>query len=178
MASPGDVAILGWFPNLLPSDFVVTSPESLIYNCIAWAAGHTDAWWEPIRGAGYYRPELSPWDHRIESLVWVFEFFGFELCVSDEHEDGYEKVAIYGIGDYYEHAARMLQGGKWTSKLGTYKDIEHNDQKCLCGTSYGSVVKVLRKKITSPHDSTRRLPDDLDDPTAIPRSPRDRSGDT
>jgi hypothetical protein len=147
MASSGDPLIEEWFPNLRPDDYQFTSPEDATYNCVAWAAGKTDAWWEPIQAPGYYWPDDAPWDDRVESLVCVFKLLGFEECSSDAPEPGYDKVAIYSKGHGYEHIARQLPGGKWTSKLGSYNDLEHTNLPCLTGDWYGSVVTVLRKSI-------------------------------
>jgi hypothetical protein len=36
------------FPILTAANHRITSDPSPIYNCIAWAAGHSDAWWEPL----------------------------------------------------------------------------------------------------------------------------------
>ena len=35
------------FPNLKADGYQVTSPQSLEYNCIAWAAGDNTQWWWP-----------------------------------------------------------------------------------------------------------------------------------
>jgi hypothetical protein len=150
MASSGDPTIEGWFPNLRSEDYLITSAEDAAYNCIAWAAGKTDAWWQAVRAPGYYWPDEAPWDDRIESLVVVFKLLGYEVCDSDAFDPDYDKVAIYGKGDTYEHAARQLPNGKWTSKLGVYKDIEHETLFALTGAEYGSIVKVLRKPISQP----------------------------
>jgi hypothetical protein len=37
------------FPKLTAANHRITSDPSPIENCIAWAAGHSDAWWEPFR---------------------------------------------------------------------------------------------------------------------------------
>src|SRR5262245_8951366 len=145
MASSGDPLIEGWFPNLRQDDYQTTSPEDAAYNCIAWAARQTDAWWEPVHAPGYYWPDEAPWDDRVASLVCVFKLLGYEECASDAPEPGYDKVAIYSKGNGYEHVARQLTGGTWTSKLGTYKDIEHANLLNLTGDWYRSVVLVLRK---------------------------------
>lgn len=40
------------FPNLLKSGYAITSPETIDYNCLAWAAGDTTCVWDPA--PGYY----------------------------------------------------------------------------------------------------------------------------
>ena len=35
------------FPRLTPENHCLASPPTLDYNCIAWAAGDTENWWQP-----------------------------------------------------------------------------------------------------------------------------------
>lgn len=35
------------FPNLQIRGYSITSPATPEYNCIAWAAGEAQSWWEP-----------------------------------------------------------------------------------------------------------------------------------
>lgn len=149
MESPSDPQIEAWFPNLKRDGYEVTSPENPGYNCIAWAAGNSDSWWQAITAPGYYWPDNVPWDGRVESVAEVFKQLEFEECSGDTLEAGYEKVAVYGQNGEYEHAARQLPDGKWTSKLGFYKDIQHSTLQGLIGTEYGSIVKILRKAVPS-----------------------------
>jgi hypothetical protein len=159
MDSSHDEKIEGWFANLKPDEYEVTSPEGF-YNCIAWAAGHTDAWWEPAQGSGYYWPQGVPWDDKIETLVAVFVGLGFEICESAAPEAGFEKIAIYGEGGAFLHAARQLDGEKWTSKLGLYKDIAHKTLDGLTGPdpAYGLVVILMRRKIAPPASESTGSP--------------------
>lgn len=152
MDSSRDPKIEGWFANLNPDDYEITSLEEAGYNCVAWAVGRSDAWWEPVVGAGYYWPDGAPRDDRIETLVAVFVGLGFEICESDAPEPGFEKIALYGEGDAYLHAARQLDGGKWTSKLGPYKDIAHKTLDGLSGSApaYGQVMVFMRRKVAPP----------------------------
>ena len=111
MASSRDPKIEGRFASLQPDDYDVTSLESRRYNCIAWAGGRDNDWWEPVRGAGYYWPDDMSWDDKVESLCAVFASLGFEKCAEAAPEPGYETVAIYGEDDAYLHAARQIDGG-------------------------------------------------------------------
>lgn len=43
------------FPNLTADNHEITSPKTIKYNCIAWAARNTDRWWQP----GVYWPISS-----------------------------------------------------------------------------------------------------------------------
>jgi len=37
----------GVFPALASDGYVVASPETTAYNCIAWVVGESHRWWEP-----------------------------------------------------------------------------------------------------------------------------------
>jgi hypothetical protein len=56
-------------PNLTERNYRITSPPSLEYNCVAWAAGDTDHWWQP----GVYWPtEASGDDYGPGTLEQAF----------------------------------------------------------------------------------------------------------
>jgi hypothetical protein len=141
-----------WFPTLRPEDYEIVGPEDPTYNCVAWAAGQSDAWWEPSTNPAHFWPDDAPPNDCIASLVRVFTRLGFEEwpAENDAVEAGYEKVAIYGREGAFTHAARQLpQRRRWTSKLGVFEVIEHADLAGLTGESeaFGSVVKILRKAL-------------------------------
>ena len=71
--------------------------------------------------------------------------FGYEECNTPDLEHGYRKVAIYAKDGIPTHAARQLDSGKWTSKLGKAEDVEH-DALMLPYLSYGLSVLFLRRK--------------------------------
>lgn len=134
------------FPRLEQTDYLVTSDETPEYNCIAWAAGEIDRWWWPDRlGQGYWPPNC-PREESLEAFVQVYQDLGYEICESEDYEPTYEKVALSISSDGIPtHAARQLQNGRWTSKLGGQEDIEHS-LRSLEGPAYGTVSKVLRRK--------------------------------
>jgi hypothetical protein len=136
------------FPNLRASVYRITSPSSPSYNCIAWAAGDDQSWWEPIPHLkGVYWPPDAPMSLSLESYVRAFECQAYELCVEGALEAGYEKVAIYvGADGLPTHAARQLSSGRWTSKLGKAEDIEHASPAALEGAVYGTVARVLKRR--------------------------------
>jgi len=56
------------------------------------------------------------------------------------------------------HAARQLENGRWTSKLGELEDIEH-DLHHLASGAYGAVVQILKRpagSLTLPINETQR----------------------
>lgn len=77
--------------------------------------------------------------------IEMFRSLGYEVCRGDEPESGYNKIAIYGDKGDYTHAARQLDNGSWTSKLGHWEDIEHKELNGLVGTEYGKVAAIMRK---------------------------------
>jgi hypothetical protein len=107
------------FPRLTPDNHRPTSPASIAYNCVAWAAGDVGHWWQP----GVYWPApAAADDYGIAVLEQLFKALGYEDCGTDASlEVGFEKVALFGRSLLYTHAARQLESGKWTSKLGRPK---------------------------------------------------------
>jgi hypothetical protein len=132
------------FPRLTSANHRITSPPSPDYNCIAWAAGDTGRWWEPVV---YWPATTPPGDYGIAALILAFEALGYLACGDGGAEPGFEKVALYGDGMFYTHAARQLPDGKWTSKLGGGEDIEHDAPEDVARGIYGEVVQFMRRPI-------------------------------
>jgi hypothetical protein len=131
------------FPRLTSTNHRITSPASPDYNCVAWAVGDTDHWWQP----GVFWPVPSPPDDfGIGTLEQALAALGYLDCEGNQLlEDGFEKVAIYGSNLFYTHAARQLPSGRWTSKLGRDVDIEHDSPDDVAGGIYGEVVQIMRR---------------------------------
>lgn len=96
------------FPNLTDENHQVTSPSTIKYNCIAWAAGNTDRWWQP---GSHWPVESVREDVGIGNLIAAFSALGYVECDDGKLEQGFEKLAIYGYGLMYTHAARQLPDG-------------------------------------------------------------------
>lgn len=133
-------AIKNTFPEA--RSLVITSPRDLHYNCIAHALGIRDAVWWPL-GSGDLR-WLPGWPRvlTVDNVEGVF--VGFERCANGIPEPGFEKIAIYAKNKKPTHAARQLESGRWTSKLGPDEDVEH-DLADLMGRRYGQPVVFLRR---------------------------------
>lgn len=134
------------FPNLSDTNFGLTSPRDALYNCIAWAAGDHTRWWWPSDPQGYWPTPQAP--NEVTSFVEAFSGLGYEVCNDAELEAGFEKVAIYAKSGVPTHAARQLDDGRWTSKLGKSWDVWHNFD-ALNGPQYGEPVAILRRAINS-----------------------------
>ena len=139
------VNLVRWFPRLGGATYRITSPAQPDYNCIAWAAGDDSRWWEPDSFGQYYWPEDVPRQYTVEVYAEVFQRLGFEVCQDATFEVGVEKVAIFGLDGSPTHAARQLEDGTWTSKLGQLEDIEHQDLDDVSEGNYGRPVLFLKR---------------------------------
>ena len=131
------------FPVLTASGYEITSEITDLYNCVAWAAGDDTDWWshEPE----YYWPEWAPRSPEVEALVQVFVGLGYTVCDSAEKESGYDKVALYARDGEWQHAARQLEDGQGTSKVGPFEDITHPSLENLTNETYGNVYCIMRR---------------------------------
>lgn len=134
------------FPNLKPGNYGRTSDPTDTYNCIAYAAGDTNRWWDSYS----YWPAECVKCSDFNCLFGMFlKALGYAKCENGDLENGVEKVAIFADGrDHWTHAARQLGDGWWVSKLGIDVDITHETPEALEGTSYGRVVLFLKRAIT------------------------------
>ena len=78
----------------------------------------------------------------------VFASLGYEICDGADREAGYEKIAIYALEGRWEHAARQLENGQWTSKLGPMEDITHPSPRDVAGDMYGEVYCIMRRPLS------------------------------
>jgi hypothetical protein len=131
------------FPRLKDAGYQVMSPQTVYYNCVAWAAHEDDRWWWPDPSS--YWPEGAPREVRLEAFVHTFSLLGYEPCDAEDLEPGFEKIAIYvGQHGLPTHVARQLSNGRWTSKLGKLEDIEHS-LAGLSNSMYGQVAQIMRR---------------------------------
>jgi hypothetical protein len=134
------------FPNSALDPFYLTSPDTTYYNCIAWAYGDNTRWFWPDSGNIYYWPDEIPRSVDLSSFICLFESIGYKVCDSVEFENRYEKVVIYADSNRIPtHAARQLDNGYWTSKLGPSFDISHSLESMSDGF-YGNVVAVMKRE--------------------------------
>lgn len=101
-----------------------------IYN----SANYAWSWW----------PKEVKCDESKESLVGLFQFFGFEMSDNDLPEDGYDKVALYSDGDCWTHAAKIVAQNIFHSKIGTAWDIKHSGGDVFDNTEYGRVFAIMK----------------------------------
>lgn len=137
------------FPGLIAAQYQVTSTPTPSYNCIAWAAHDTGAWWWPDPDGLYFWPADIPREESVDAFVRAYQTLGFSLCSDGAFEPAFEKVAIYvGAQGEPTHAARLLRDGWWTSKLGALEDIRHQTLAAVEGASYGNAGVFMKRPIT------------------------------
>lgn len=131
------------FARLDASNHKVTSPRTVHYNCIAWAAGESDRWWDVADG--YYWPDDAERSYDTNALVSAFKTLGYTEASSAALVKGKDKVAIYSLRGEFTHIARQLKDGRWASKLGDLEDIEHTTLESLEGAHYGATTVILER---------------------------------
>jgi len=91
----------------------------------------------------YYWPSNDKDD--LQTVMQLYVNMGYKLCEDASLETGFEKVAIYVDQSEPLHAARQLDSGHWTSKLGSLEDIEHDNLSVLEGNYYGKAKVFLKR---------------------------------
>lgn len=132
----------------------VTSREEPRYNCIAWSVGDNTRWWWPNR-YGFW-----PIQHTgvsVQTFVQMYAIFSYSTCPGDKFEPYFEKVALYTLNGVPTHAARELDTGEWTSKLGGLQDIAHTtpsdippeieSRGQMHNIEYGSATLYFRRRV-------------------------------
>jgi len=134
------------------TDFQITSDASENYNCIAWAYKYNDRWMQyggkfELDGVVYWWPEGVKSSPYLDAYIEAFQLIGYEICDDWQHEDEYEKIALYiNKSNECTHAAREKRTGKWTSKLGKSNDISHSNPYSIEGEAYGKVACIMKRK--------------------------------
>lgn len=125
----------------------IKSGETIDYNCIAWAAGEDNRWWEPDPMQNYYWPPQAPRLYTLDAVIKAYESIGFAVCQDGTLEAGFIKIALFvDAHTIPTHAARLLPNGKWTSKCGNWEDIEHDlTEVCRSPLNYGSIACYMKK---------------------------------
>lgn len=149
---PSKQELLQGFPNLHSGYFEITSEATVEYNCIAWAAGATDAHWWPDPWYNSYWPEDAPREETIDAFIKAYETLGYSTCSTADFENNFEKIAIYADhNNSPKHAARQIRKDVWSSKLGNCQDIAHSLEG-VSGKSYGDIVVYMKRPI--PNDNS------------------------
>jgi hypothetical protein len=136
--------LLAIFPGLEKDGYREKSRATWDYNCIAWAASRADQWWEPDpRLYGYWPPGVAR-QYTLQAYRDAYVTLGYEPCNTGDFEIAFEKIVFFAdAAGVPTHAARQLESGKWTSKLGPDVDIEHATPDALNGPDYGGPVLFM-----------------------------------
>ena len=139
------------YPNLQSEGYTKTSDCTWDYNCIAWAVNKQDRWWWPFgktpQGVEAYWPRKASKKVTLNAFESMFKLHHYKRTKnnSDAHEKGVEKVAIFVLNGKVTHAARQLEDGSWTHKIGARIDLQ-STLKSVEGPLYGKVARIMQRK--------------------------------
>lgn len=133
------------FPKLTDQNHSISSPATEDYNCVAWAYEVSNKKMWPGHPDYYWPPDVTGVDN-LRTLMQLYLDAGYEECDNGQREDEFKKVAIYVNQEGPKHVARQLESGRWTSKLGSLEDIEHDTLDILECKDYGKATVFLRKR--------------------------------
>jgi hypothetical protein len=135
-----------FFPNSFEFPFEITSPETAQYNCVAWALGDSEHWWEADEDFQWL--DDIEYSQTLNALQSFFEKFNFQISSNLLFEIGFEKVVLYSDdGVQCSHVSRQLDENLWTSKLGVSYDVSHNINALENGM-YGQVALIMKRRHT------------------------------
>lgn len=144
------MGLVAIFPGLARDGYRETSQATWNYNCIAWAASRSDQWWEPDPYSYSYWPPGVARQYTLQAYEAAYRALGFEACADGEFAVTFEKIVLFAdAAGTPTHAARQLENGRWTSKLGSDVDIEHGRPEALIGKDYGTPVIFMRRRRSS-----------------------------
>lgn len=145
------------FPDLRDDvNFEILSPETPVYNCIAWAMRFDDRWVDVEVGPGCWWPDGVERSMSPNALVHAFEAVGFVVCDDEHFEEEFNKVVLYKNErtNQWTHAARVVSESKEHSKFGQSWDGTHSHdvlsrtaQGCE-SLSYGVAYAFMKRSIS------------------------------
>ena len=70
------------------------------------------------------------------------------MCGDDVLEEGHLKIAIYSKDGMFQHVAKQLPSGAWSSKVGPRHDLRHDNFELLEGVGVwdGASVELFVKR--------------------------------
>jgi hypothetical protein len=114
-----------------------------------------DAWWEPdFKWPDDVPVPLGAAD--LDCYEALFRKWGFEVCATPDLEAGYLKIALYAAGPHgneFEHVAKQLPSGAWSSKGGPLWDFRHGGLDAVgeCGIMRNAKPTTYMRR---PYDGT------------------------
>jgi hypothetical protein len=132
-----------FFPKLRGKD-IDLSPKDFNNNCLAFALGDKNNWWEPPAQYGFYWPPGFSEDTTIKTVEEIIRLHGFTIETDPSVKPKTDSIAIYGEHGQWKHFAKFADG-IWSSKLGESHDVERIDYLDLEIADYGKCVKILSR---------------------------------
>jgi hypothetical protein len=135
------------FPGLRGTKWRVTSPMASRYNCLAWAVGEKHRRWD--LHLPHFWPQGVPKRRGIAYLVAAYRAVGFvdvPASQCQQYDPTCDTVVLYELNGSWEHAARLLHNGMWSSKMGDLHDIQHPSPHCLQGIEYGTPFVYMKRR--------------------------------
>lgn len=113
------------YPRLIDDpSHKITSEATDSYNCVAWVQRDTNHWIDPELFWPPGVPEPDG-DDDLDCYLALFRSWGYEDATSEELEDGFLKIAIFATDGAFDHVAKQLPSGRWSSKGGNRYDFRH-----------------------------------------------------
>lgn len=132
------------------TDHKITSEPTDGYNCVAWVDRKMDeyldpqtCWWPKAV------PTPKPYEKDLYCYVSYFEYRGFVASDSADLEPGFLKIAIYAVDGNFQHVAKPLPSGRWSSKAGALHDMWHTDLDAFDGSpmmAYAGPVMYMKRE--------------------------------
>jgi len=147
MCNVGRDKLEEWFPALKGTSWTVESKGTSLYNCFAWAAGESHRRWDFTKDD--FWPDKNKGKYGIAYLVAAYRAVGFKKCDASDGlnpDERFDKIVLYCRGTEGTHAARLLDCGRWTSKIGDHEDIEHEQPEHLHSGVYGEPFVYMKRK--------------------------------
>lgn len=114
-------------------------------------------WYEPefFWPPGVSEPSPDA-DADLDCYLELFRTWGFENCNSLGPEDGYLKIAIFATDQEFNHVAKQLPSGRWSSKGGVLHDFRHGTLDALGNSPVmprAELVCIMRRPFEGDADS-------------------------
>lgn len=132
-------ALIRDFPGLKDDvNFEILSPQTPVYNCIAWAMRLNDRWVDPYMVPGHWWPDGVVKSMSPDALIQAFEAMGFTITADCSIEEDFDKVVLYKdpTKEQWTHASQLIKDSIEHSKFGEEWDGSHSFNS-ITGIIYG-----------------------------------------
>jgi hypothetical protein len=133
LATRRRIAIWSGAQKAADIDWVTASDPLQTYNCFGFALGYLQWWEPPVFIDGVCANPETVWPSNSESIdidayIAAARTEGFVESPDAAWEQGFETIMLYFTekNREFQHAARLVSPGIWTSKMGSGSDIMHS----------------------------------------------------